>query len=157
MTKEEILDWVLEAEGGFVDNPLDKGGPTNMGITFSSFADWKRKNVTVDDLKAITKQDACKFYVERFWNPMGLDKVPSWRMRLVMMDYGVNRGVTRAVSNVEQIAGEQDVKAAAKYVFRAQRAYCEIVKLNPSQAVFIKGWINRTQRLLFKILFEVGV
>src|SRR5271157_422107 len=30
---EESLDFVLKAEGGYVDNPLDKGSPTNKGIT----------------------------------------------------------------------------------------------------------------------------
>lgn len=152
MTQDAILEHILEAEGGFVDHPLDRGGPTNLGVTLKSYEAYKRRPVTVQELKELTRAEAKAFYLQEFWRPLGLDHNPSWRMRLCLMDYGVNRGVSRALKNLETIAGEADVKAAVKYMFRAQRAYCEIVKLKPEQAVFLKGWLNRTQRVLGAIL-----
>ena len=29
----QIIEQVIEVEGGYVDNPDDKGGATNLGIT----------------------------------------------------------------------------------------------------------------------------
>ena len=33
MNKDEIFNAILEKEGGYVNHPDDKGGPTNWGIT----------------------------------------------------------------------------------------------------------------------------
>ncbi|WP_276203058.1 glycosyl hydrolase 108 family protein, partial [Enterobacter hormaechei] len=33
MTKDDIFNTILGKEGGYVDHPNDKGGPTNWGIT----------------------------------------------------------------------------------------------------------------------------
>ena len=33
MNVESLIDALIDREGGFVDNPADKGGPTCFGIT----------------------------------------------------------------------------------------------------------------------------
>lgn len=33
-----IMPYIFQEEGGFVDNPADPGGATNMGITIGTLA-----------------------------------------------------------------------------------------------------------------------
>ena len=39
------LDFVFEREGGYVDDPHDPGGATNMGITLATLAAWRGRRV----------------------------------------------------------------------------------------------------------------
>ena len=51
------LDWntcmafVFAAEGGYVDDPLDPGGATNLGITLDELSLWRHTAVTKADVK----------------------------------------------------------------------------------------------------------
>jgi len=37
---DTCLAFTLRAEGGYVDDPADPGGATNMGITLATFRQW---------------------------------------------------------------------------------------------------------------------
>ena len=45
------LAFVLAAEGGYVDDPMDPGGATNLGITLDVLSQWRHSAVTKDDVK----------------------------------------------------------------------------------------------------------
>ena len=49
---QTCLAFTLSQEGGFVDDPYDPGGATNMGITLATYQEWF-PNGTVADLRAI--------------------------------------------------------------------------------------------------------
>lgn len=68
MTPEfkRALARTVKIEGGFTDNSADRGGPTNHGITLRQFQHW-RPGATLDDLKAITQEDAAQFYFDGYW------------------------------------------------------------------------------------------
>ncbi len=53
-----ILPFIEQWEGGYVDHPADKGGPTNMGITLNTLARWRGHAVTAADVKALTRAEA---------------------------------------------------------------------------------------------------
>ena len=55
MARFELYAPILkEVEGGFVDHPADKGGPTNAGVTLATFKTIFGKDKTVDDLRNMT-------------------------------------------------------------------------------------------------------
>ena len=45
-TFEEIIEVVLEHEGGYVDDPDDKGGSTNLGVTQGTLQQFRENDVT---------------------------------------------------------------------------------------------------------------
>lgn len=170
------LEHVLKSEGGFVDHPDDHGGPTNFGITLAEMRRWRRNpNLQTSDIRALTKAEASQIYRSNYWNAMSLDQVKDPTVALILFDQGVNRGTRTAVMDaqrtlnnsfghaieVDGVIGPKTVAALnavsphefiAEFVFDSQDRYAAIVASNPSQRVFIKGWINRTQDLLRLIL-----
>ena len=58
------LDFVLEHEGGLVDDPNDPGGLTNMGI---SIRFGREIGLIEDDIREMTKEYASQIYEVHFW------------------------------------------------------------------------------------------
>ena len=62
MAKVELLvPFILKWEGGWVNDPDDLGGATNMGVTIGAYETYCRKKgypkPTVERLKNITKEE----------------------------------------------------------------------------------------------------
>lgn len=103
---------VLKHEGGYVNDPLDKGGETYKGISRKYHGDdimWKyidrykdecggvnaefKKKIAAD--KAITEH-VNNIYRIKYWNPFNLDKVTKQKVAEQIFDDAVNRGVGNA-------------------------------------------------------------
>lgn len=172
---EVAFNRIMKAEGGFSDHPLDKGGPTNLGITLKSLSTFRGKLQTVDDLKKLTLDDARLFYKNSFWDVMQLDQVKNPAMAEILMDQAINRGIGPTVRNVQLalrqklvylgaidcILGPNTLSAlnsvdfksfGVQFVKECQESYVKICQSNPDQNVFLMGWIRRTHALLDKIL-----
>lgn len=70
----EIIDNVIETEGGFVDHPDDAGGPTNFGITLKLYKTYKPR-ATVENLKNIKKADAHLIYYDEFFVKTKIEEI----------------------------------------------------------------------------------
>jgi lysozyme family protein len=160
MTPNEIIDHILIREGGYVDHPADKGGPTNHGITQATLSQWRGKVVSVDDVRNLSRDEAKRIYRKRYIEDPGYLAIASDQVRSLVVDCAVNHGVARATKLLQQAAhvfpdgklGPVTVAAVNRMtpaaLYRrvcAQRArlYGEIITKNPSQAVFAAGWMNR--------------
>ena len=60
---QPLADFILSFEGGYVNHPNDKGGPTNMGVTLKTWQTqgYDKNNdgrIDAKDVKLITKADA---------------------------------------------------------------------------------------------------
>lgn len=101
---EASLVKVLRHEGGFFDHPKDPGGATNMGITHRVLSAWRRKPVTKQDVKNLTKEEATKIYRSQYWMPIRGDELPDG-VDYVVFDYAVNAGVAQAAKTLQRIVG----------------------------------------------------
>ena len=87
---EAWVEMVLEHEGSYVNDPNDKGGQTNMGITQKSFSGFLGREASESDMRDMTRDQAIDFYKD-LWDKMNLDRYPP----AVQMQYGdmqVNAG-----------------------------------------------------------------
>lgn len=163
------IDWIFRAEGGYSDDPSDRGGATRFGIslrylkTKGSIGDIDGDgDVDAEDIRSLTKDQAARFYKQDFWNKCRCGDLPP-AVALIVFDQAVNTGV-RTTSRMLQahvkvrmdgIIGPDTTKAVTR-AFRAnptwfissymgERAhyYHTISVANSSLAKFTKGWFNR--------------
>ena len=71
MDIDAMLDDLLAREGGYVDHPADRGGPTNWGITEAV----ARSASFMGDVRDLTKGIAKEIYRSRYWQQPGFDRV----------------------------------------------------------------------------------
>ena len=174
---EKAIEDLLGVEGGYVNHPTDRGGPTNWGITLGVLSEWRGKKVTALDVKNMPRSEAIEIYKAKYWDSINLDKIKSSLIAELVFDQSVNRGPLTAAKNLQEsynniskvkIAvdgkiGPLSVSAinnakvfdlAIAFFKDAQLDYATIVQKNRTQADFIRGWTNRTHALLDNILTE---
>lgn len=98
------LAFVLSAEGGYVDDPLDPGGATNLGITLAELSAWRHTAVTKADVQALTTTEAGAIYRANYWNATRCADLPSG-VDLMVFDSAVNNGTGRSAKFLQQAAG----------------------------------------------------
>lgn len=99
----------MTIEGGYVNDPLDKGGETYKGISRKNWPNWQGW-VIVDQIKkeygpstfksvldkhAILQKLVKAFYKEQFWDKNRLDQLP-YKIAEELFDTGVNMGASVA-------------------------------------------------------------
>ncbi|CAM4401723.1 hypothetical protein BZK40_12025 [Citrobacter portucalensis] len=90
MTKDDIFNAILGKEGGYVNHPDDKGGPTNWGITQAT----ARAHGYVGDMRDLTRQQALDILTADYWTGPRFDLVSevSSAIAAELCDTGVNMG-----------------------------------------------------------------
>ena len=88
------LTFTLQAEGGFVDNPADPGGATNMGITLATYRTYAdAPSAGVMQIQDLSRDEASSIYRTLYWNPIRGDSLPAG-VDLSVFDFGVNAGIS---------------------------------------------------------------
>jgi lysozyme family protein len=159
MTSEDVITEVIRREGGYVDHPSDRGGPTHYGITLKTLAAWRGQPVTAEDVFALTEAEARDIYRREYVERPGLDQIADPLLRGLLVDYAVHSGPRRAIEELQRVAGvtvdgklgPQTLSAVAakgaeslrRGVLRARGRYLARLLSDPSQRVFAAGWLNR--------------
>jgi len=91
-----VLDMIIKHEGGYVNHPEDPGGETKYGISKRAYPDVEIDKLSESDAKAIYKED--------YWNRIKGDDLPI-SVACVVMDYGVNSGISRASKALQGVCG----------------------------------------------------
>lgn len=149
---------VLNHEGGYVDNPVDHGGPTNFGLTLH---DLKLAGLSddKDTLKALPIEQAKEIYRNVFWNPGHFDDLTSMDLAICLFDQSILGGPTAVAglqimlsNHPDGVLGPLTVAAAnrtnggdlaLRFLRGRAKYYCGIVKSNPDQIEFLSGWLDR--------------
>ena len=109
-------------------------------------------------------EEVKKFYKEKFWDRMWLDKVDSQHKATEIFVFGVNAGCGRAVRLAQIVSGAvadsvigpktiEKINQCDEKVFDARfdeeeiKYYEAIVANNPSKSIFLKGWKNRAMAI----------
>jgi lysozyme family protein len=99
----KVVAQILAAEGGYVNNPADPGGETNLGITWPVLKQAISLGLlpTATTIKALTVDQAKIIYEELFWKPVKGDALPI-TMALYVFDSAVNQGISPAVKMLQR-------------------------------------------------------
>jgi lysozyme family protein len=98
---QESIKVILKHEGGYVNDPVDPGGETNMGISKRAYPDL--------DIKGLTKEKAEEIYYKDYWLKSKAPQVPD-ELRLIYFDMVVNMGKSRAVKILQTAVNAKGVK-----------------------------------------------
>ncbi|WP_108944092.1 glycoside hydrolase family 108 protein [Shewanella halifaxensis] len=99
--KNRLIEELIEREGGYVNDPTDRGGETMYGITLSV----ARENGYKGSMRDLPYELAFKIYQDRYWTPLKLDDICRISETLTeqLFDFGVNSGVNRAGKCLQQV------------------------------------------------------
>jgi lysozyme family protein len=95
---------VLKHEGGYVNNPRDPGGRTNLGVTQRAWEAYLNRDVTETEMRALTPDIVKPFYKAMYWDKIKGDQLPVG-VDYAAYDLAVNSGARRAAKYLQEIAG----------------------------------------------------
>lgn len=100
MDIDELIDGLIDREGGYVNNPADKGGPTNFGITEAV----ARAQGYSGPMQSLPRDEAVDIYKRLYWLRPRLDEVAahSEAVAAELFDTGVNMGPAVAVTFLQR-------------------------------------------------------
>ena len=139
---EACLSLVLQYEGGYVDHPADPGGATNLGITRATLSAWRKRQVSKDEVRALTKQAAGDIYRANYWNAIGGDGLARG-VDLATFDPAVNSGPARAKKWLLASIGGSDADTI-KSICAKRLSFLHGLT---NWAAFGKGWGPRVARV----------
>jgi len=160
---KKLAPVVAKWEAGFVNDPTDKGGATNMGITIGT---WRQigydkdgdGDIDVQDIRALDEHDFSAV-LKVYWNRWQANRLINQSVANILVDWVFTSGAW-GIKIPQRILGlkedgvvgprtlealnSQNQKELFNKIFEARKKFFnDIVKNNPSQKRFIKGWLNR--------------
>src|SRR5213075_881073 len=95
-----LIDGLIEREGGYVDHPADKGGPTCFGITEAV----ARANGYAGPIPKLPREQAAAIYRSLYWDRPRFADVAQLAPRVAaeLFDTGVNMGPAVAATFLQR-------------------------------------------------------
>jgi len=170
MIENTIKKIIRMHEGGYVDHPADKGGPTKYGITQATLSNFLGRHAEAEDVQALDLNTAVQIIEPHYYHYPRIDQLPEMTQAL-MLDMSINHGPRRAikilqaelqqggynVGNIDGIIGKKTLKTTEQalkahgieftdqLIERRLLFYRGIIERNPSQKVFWSGWMSRAE------------
>ena len=144
-----LQEYAIPNEGGYVDNPKDQGGETNMGISKRYHPD--------EDIKNLTRERANALLFKEVWNWNGINTLPP-EIRGFVFDHGIRTSPQNAIETTHKALGIDPVGDIIgkttlsrlkdmdynEFLHKYKGLVKEQDKQRSEYNVFGKGWDNRT-------------
>ena len=150
------LQALLKHEGGFSNDPHDRGGITNLGVTIKNWREWVGREVTEDEMRQLTPQAVAPFYKQRYWDVVHADSLPAG-VDLCVFDCAVNSGPVQSARFLQRAVGvnpDGKIGPVTLAAVAAADPHDVIEKFTHNREAFLrdlptfvyfgKGWLIRT-------------
>jgi lysozyme family protein len=99
-TIQQLVDEVIKREGGYVNHPADRGGPTNWGVTEAV----ARRQGWTGSMRDLPRSEAVAIYTRIYWIAPGFDRIAAIMPRLAeeLFDTGINMGTGTAAGFLQR-------------------------------------------------------
>jgi len=135
MTIDDLIDAVIDREGGYVHHPADRGGPTRWGITEGV----ARARGWTGDMRGFPREEAVAIYRRLYWVRPRFDRVEDAAPLIAaeLFDTGINMGPRVAVGFLQR---------ALNALNRGASDYADIVpdgRIGPATLAALAGFLDR--------------
>jgi lysozyme family protein len=170
-----MISDILRREGGYVNHPNDRGGPTNWGVTQLTYSRWLGRPASIQEVKDMSQETAKHIYETDYYIAPRIDKIPK-ELQPLIFDMSINHGPVRAIKILQITLREAGAYLAIDGIVGPKTiSYCEvaldrigecfinavvenrmgfyksILDRDPTQVVFIKGWTRRAREFLVPV------
>ena len=138
MDIETLVNGLIDREGGYVNHPADRGGPTAFGITEAV----ARANGYRADLRNLPRAVAVAIYRRLYWHKPGFDAVADLAPAIAaeLFDTGVNMGAKVATTFLQR---------ALNALNRGATDYADIAvdgRVGPATLAALNGFLEQRGR-----------
>jgi lysozyme family protein len=116
---DAIVKDTIRKEGKFSDDPFDKGGPTNYGVSLRYARGKglvldldKDGDVDRDDILLVTPQIAYDLFLEDFYYDPRIDQLPD-AIEPLLFDWAVNGGPDAPIRSLQRVIGDLSTERIA--------------------------------------------
>ena len=102
---QHIIKEIIRREGGYVNHPNDRGGPTKYGVTHKTLSRYLKREASIEDVKHMTEETAYEIYERDYYEGPRINTLPA-PLRSIVTDASVLYGPRRAIKFVQQIVNE---------------------------------------------------
>lgn len=169
----KALNFTLKWEGGYSDDPADRGGKTFCGITERTLATARGYGLTkIRNVKELDRPTICRIYKRMFWVPSASDRLPyplcvcefdtavlsGGRNSVKTLQYTLN-GLFNVGLAIDGTFGVKTLKSVTmywpehsramlvRYLAQREAHHRLVVAKDVTQEKFLGGWLNRNNAL----------
>lgn len=158
----KAIAFTLKYEGGYVNDPEDRGGETYRGITRKNHPNWPGW-AKIDEIKPVhgviipeLEDEVNDFYRDKYWGL--IENICNGGVAAFVFDWKVNSGFHAIEAlqkiigaKVDGVLGNNTILKTNNYngsllseLIAARRKFvADIVRRSPIQKKFLNGWLNR--------------